>query len=103
MVRNHYQFRVLNKRNQPATVTVTLNKAPEGYTLSGGGEPFVIPALGETKRTAVVMVSHEKYQGRCEIHFHIHATPGDVEFDEQIPFLGPDPRVLQSPETIHQP
>jgi cytochrome c oxidase accessory protein FixG len=103
LVRNHYQFRVLNKRNQPATVTVTLKNAPAGFTLSGGGEPFVIPALGETKRTAVVMVPHEKYQGRCEIHFHIQATPGDVEFDEQIPFLGPDPRVLHTPEPIDKP
>lgn len=103
MVRNHYQFRVLNKRNQPATVTVTLKNAPEGFTLSGGGEPFVIPPLGETKRTAVVMVPHGKYQGRCEIQFHIHAMPGEVEFDEKIPFLGPDPRVLQTPAPQPEP
>jgi len=25
--------------------------------------------------------------------------PGEVEFEEKIPFLGPDPRTLRSPET----
>lgn len=103
MVRNHYQFRILNKRNQPAQMTVTLANAPQGYTLSGGGTPFTIPALGETQRTAVVMVPHAQYHGRSEITFHIHADPGDVEFEEIIPFLGPDPRVLKTPETIDTP
>jgi cytochrome c oxidase accessory protein FixG len=103
MVRNHYQFRILNKRNQPAEMTVTLANAPEGYSLSGGGTPFTIPALGETQRTAVVMVPHGQYQGRSEITFHIRANPGEVEFEEVIPFLGPDPRVLKTPETIESP
>ena len=103
MVRNHYQFRILNNRNQPAQMTVTLANAPQGYTLSGGGTPFTIPALGETQRTAVVMVPHAQYHGRSEITFHIHADPGDVEFEEIIPFLGPDPRVLKTPETIDTP
>lgn len=103
MVRNHYQFRILNKRNQPAQITVTLANAPQGYSLSGGGTPFTIPALGETQRTAVVMVPHAQYHGRSEITFHIHADPGDVEFEEIIPFLGPDPRVLKTPETIDTP
>ncbi|TAE91237.1 MAG: cytochrome c oxidase accessory protein CcoG [Verrucomicrobia bacterium] len=103
MVRNHYQFRILNKRNQPVQITVTLSNAPQGYTLSGGGTPFTIPALGETQRTAVVMVPHAQYHGRSEITFHIHANPGEVEFEEIIPFLGPDPRVLKTPETIDTP
>ncbi|MFM2296692.1 MAG: cytochrome c oxidase accessory protein CcoG [Verrucomicrobiota bacterium] len=103
MVRNHYQFRILNKRNQPAEMTVTLANAPEGYSLSGGGTPFTIPALGETQRTAVVMVPHAQYHGRSEITFHIRAHPGEVEFEEVIPFLGPDPRVLKTPETIESP
>lgn len=99
MVRNHFQYRILNKRNQPATVTIELVDAPTGYTLSAGDAAMVIPALGETKRTAVVMVPHKNYTGRCEIKFHLHANPGDVNFEETIPFLGPDPRSLQSPET----
>ena len=88
-----------NKRNQPATVSIALVDAPEGFALSGGNEAIEIPALGETKRTAVVIVPHKNYTGRSEIKFHIHANPGDVNFEETIPFLGPDPRSLKSPET----
>lgn len=99
MVRNHFTYRVLNKRNQTATVSIELVDAPAGYTLSGGNEPFEIPALGETKRTAVVMVPHGNYSGRSEIQFRIIGNPGDVRFEETIPFLGPDPRTLKSPES----
>jgi cytochrome c oxidase accessory protein FixG len=99
MVRNHFQFRILNKRNQPAKITVELINAPKGFALSAGSEAIEIPALGETKRTAVVIVPHADYTGRCEIQFLIRAEPGDVQFVETIPFLGPDPRTLQSPES----
>lgn len=98
MVRNHFQYRVLNKRNQPATVKLSLLNAPAGFTLSGADQTFEIPALGETKRTAVVIVPNASYTGATDIQFHIHANPGDVVFEENVRFLGPDPRSLKTPE-----
>jgi cytochrome c oxidase accessory protein FixG len=98
MVRNHYQFRVLNKRNQPASVKLSLCNPPAGYTLSGADQTIELPAHGETKQTAIVIVPHGQYQGAGEITFRIEANPGDVVFDETVRFLGPDPRSLRKPE-----
>jgi hypothetical protein len=98
MVRNHYQFRVLNKRNQPASVKLSLANPPAGYTLSGADQTIELPAHGETKQTAIVIVPHGQYQGAGEITFRIEANPGDVVFDETVRFLGPDPRSLRKPE-----
>lgn len=98
MVRNHFQFRVLNKRNQPATIKLSLLNAPAGFALSGADETITIPALGETKRTAVVIVPNASYEGATDIQFRIQANPGDVVFEETVRFLGPDPRTLKSPE-----
>jgi cytochrome c oxidase accessory protein FixG len=96
-VRNVFQYRIINKRQQPATFTIRMTGAPAGYSLSGGDIPFEIPALGETKRTIVVIAPTSAYQGAGDLIFDIEANPGDLHFEETLKFLGPDPRTLQQP------
>ena len=42
-MRNIYKVRVMNKRNQTATVTIRLGKdTPAGYQLSGAEQTFTV-------------------------------------------------------------
>jgi cytochrome c oxidase accessory protein FixG len=97
MIRNHFQYRLLNKRNQVAKVSLELVKAPAGYMLSGATHDVEVPANGEIKRSAIVMVPHANYQGTGPVTFKITAQPGGVVIEDIVRFLGPDPRSVHSP------
>ena len=94
-VRNHFQVRLHNKRNQPATFTMRLVDAPPGYTLSGAEAAVDIEALGEVTRTAIVIVTGDAYTGPTSLTLGIHAEPGDVEIVHELRFLGPDPSSIK--------
>ncbi len=90
-VRNIYKVRFMNKRNQPATVTIRLGKdTPAGYELSGAGQTFTVNAHDEMSRTCVVVVPIDDYIGPSEIVLEIHADPGDVTLEKTARFLGPN-------------
>ncbi len=93
-VRNHYQIRFHNKRNQPARFTLHLVGAPGGYTLSGAGTSVEVPPLGEITRPAIVIAPGGAYRGPTTIGLEIHAEPGGVVIRHEMKFLGPDPTQL---------
>lgn len=96
-VRNIYKVRVMNKRNQTATVTIRLGKeTPEGYELSGEEQTFTVGALSEMSRTCVVVAPATAYVGVSDIVLQVHANPGDVTIDKTIRFLGPNPQSLKN-------
>ncbi len=99
-VRNIYRVRVMNKRNQTATVTFRLgDEVPAGYQLSGAEQSFKIEALGELSRTCVVIAPAGAYEGPSDIVIEVHAEPGDVTLEKTTRFLGPNPRSLQTTES----
>jgi cytochrome c oxidase accessory protein FixG len=89
MVRNHYQVRIHNKRNQPATFTLRLRDAPPGFTLSGEGEPVEIPPRGEAGKPAIILVPEASYQGSASLILEARVQPGDVVLTHELRFLGP--------------
>jgi cytochrome c oxidase accessory protein FixG len=91
VVRNHYQLRLLNKRNQPVTFEVSLEDAPAGFTLSGIGESIELAAHAETSRPIIIINDREHYKGPVELTLEIEAQPGDAEILQKIKFLGPNP------------
>ena len=95
IVRNHYQVHLLNKRNQPATFTLSLEGAPEGYDLSGAGQTFTIEAHAEVTRPAVISAAAEAYTGPSEMTLRVDADPGAVELKNKIRFVGPHPDSLK--------
>jgi cytochrome c oxidase accessory protein FixG len=95
-VRNIYQLRFLNKRNQPASFTITLGEdAPPGFTLAGSEQRFEVPPLGELTRPCVVLVPRHAYPGNTGLTFVITADPGGVRLPVKVRFLGPDASLLQ--------
>jgi cytochrome c oxidase accessory protein FixG len=97
-VRNIYKVRFMNKRNQPASVTIRLGGAtPAGYQLSGAEQTFTVGALEEMSRTCVVVAPIASYVGVSDISLEIHADPGDVTLKKTVRFLGPNPQSLNKP------
>jgi cytochrome c oxidase accessory protein FixG len=97
-VRNFYELRFLNKRNQAAKFSVSLIDAPEGFLLSGGDQQIEVKAQGEMTRQFVVIAPAEAYTGRTSVTLRVEAEPGDVDIDQTITFLGPNPELLADPE-----
>ena len=97
-IRNIYQVRVFNKRNQPSTVTIRLGKGtPAGYQLSGEDQTFTMDALAEMARTCVVIAPVDTYTGATDIVIEVHADPGDTTIDKTVRFLGPAPATHPPP------
>ncbi|MFK7850649.1 MAG: cytochrome c oxidase accessory protein CcoG [Akkermansiaceae bacterium] len=94
-VRNHYQLRLLNKRNQPVEYTFSLQDPPEGFTLSGTGESITLNALAETSRPLIILNDRETYTGPTELTLQISADPGKQTITQTIKFLGPNPNQLK--------
>jgi polyferredoxin len=94
-VRNIYQIRVLNKRNQAATFTIRLSHdTPEGFELSGADQSFEVAPLGELSRSCVVFAAAKAYQGQRDLKIEIHGEPGNITLTETVKFLGPNPILL---------
>lgn len=99
LVRNHYQLRLFNKRNQAMTFDVSLENAPAGYVITGLGEDLKLPALQELARPIVVVVTNENYQGPIKLTLKVHAQPGDSIVRREVEFLGPNPLLFHQPQT----
>jgi len=98
-VRNIYKIRVLNKRNQTATMTIRLGEGtPAGYQLSGEEQTFSVGPLGELSRTCVVIAPASSYIGASDLILEIHADPGDVTLLKTTRFLGPNPEFFKKPQ-----
>ena len=90
-VRNHYQVRFHNKRNQPARFTLHLSGAPDGYTLSGADAAVEVPPHGEVTRPAIVVSPTASYRGATDLSIEVRAEPGGVVLRHEMRFLGPEP------------
>jgi cytochrome c oxidase accessory protein FixG len=97
LVRNHFQLRLFNKRNQPMTFKVSLEDPPAGYVLTGVDEDLKIPAAKELARPVIVIVPNEFYQGPRTLTLKIFGQPGDSVVRQQVEFLGPNPRLFHEP------
>ncbi len=88
-IRNHYQLRLVNKRNQPVDFAISVENAPDGFTLSGMAEPITLSAHAEISRPLVIIVSRENYKGPAKFDLLVKARPGDSSVRQTIQFLGP--------------
>lgn len=96
VVRNHFQLRLINKRNQPMSFTVALENAPAGYAITGLDGGLTLPALQETARPLVVIVPKDSYKGPGTLTLKIHSQPGDSIIRREVEFLGPNPHLFKS-------
>ncbi|MEP4078138.1 cytochrome c oxidase accessory protein CcoG [Haloferula sp.] len=93
-VRNFYQLRFYNKRNQPASFTVSLVDPPAGFILSGAGQEIDVTAGEEISRQFVAIAPADSYKGRTSLTFRVVTNPGDVTIDQTVTFIGPNAETL---------
>ncbi len=91
VVRNHFQVRLFNKRNQPMSFSLELVNPPPGFAITGLGEEITLPALQETARPLVVIVPNTDYKGPRRLTIKIHSQPGNSTVTRDVEFLGPNP------------
>ena len=96
VLRNHFQLRLFNKRNQAMSFTVALEGAPGGYAITGVGDGLTLAALKETARPLVVIVPKNFYQGPRKLTLKIHSQPGNSTIRREVDFLGPNPNLFRS-------
>ncbi|MGB6222975.1 cytochrome c oxidase accessory protein CcoG [Haloferula sp.] len=89
-VRNFYQLRFYNKRNQPASFSVSLVDPPEGFILSGSEQTIEVTAGEEISRQFVAIAPAAAYKGRTSLTFQVIANPGEVAITQTVTFLGPN-------------
>ncbi len=94
-VRNHYQLRLVNKRNQPVTFTISLENAPAGFATSGVTDGIQLGPLGDAARPLVILAPKQNYTGPVPLTLLIHAQPGNATVRQEVEFLGPNPRTLK--------
>ncbi len=92
VIRNHYQTRLINKRNQPVGFTFSLEDAPEGFTLSGVDGTLTLGALEEAQRPLVILADRRHYTGPVTLSLRVEADPGGHSVRRSVRFLGPAPR-----------
>lgn len=95
LVRNIFQIRLQNKRNQPMTFQISLENPPKGYLITGLADAFVLPPLDEIARPLVIIVPREDYTGPVKLTLRIHSNPGDTIVRQEVEFLGPNPQILK--------
>ena len=95
VIRNHYQLRLFNKRNQPMKFTVSLENPPTGYAITGLGDSLSLDALKELARPLVVIIPNDSYKGPRTLTVKIHSEPGDSTVRREVEFLGPNPHLFR--------
>lgn len=98
-VRNHFQIRVINKRNEAVTCTLSLEgKVPATLRVGGLDETLHLAALGEEQKTLVLTLPETDFQGSFRLQIKVtDSATGSTSRTRELEFLGPDPRLKDTP------
>ncbi|MCU0781612.1 MAG: cytochrome c oxidase accessory protein CcoG [Akkermansiaceae bacterium] len=97
VVRNSFIVRVKNKRQQPATITVSLaTGAPDGYRVAEETASFTVPPLEEVARTCSLIAPLGSYQGQGQLIIQFASSDGG-KVVKKVPFAGPNPAAVKRP------
>jgi polyferredoxin len=94
-VRNQFNLRLINKRNQPATFTVQALSDEKGLTTAGFGDTITLAPMEEIVRPYVLLLPKSEYTGPFPVTLQAQGNPGNFTVSREVEFLGPDPRLLR--------
>jgi cytochrome c oxidase accessory protein FixG len=98
VIRNHFQVRVINKRNTPAAYTFTMEgDVPAGLKVAGNESTLHLPALGEVLKPLVFTLPQASYVKPLKMVVRVtEVGTGKSTTTMPLEFTGPDPRTLNS-------
>jgi len=94
-VRNQFMVRLLNKRNEPSTFTLTLSDLPAGTTQNGFASSVVLGPMAEQVSPFVLRIERKNFTGPFKFTIHVQDQSRAFTLSRQVEFLGPDARLLQ--------
>jgi cytochrome c oxidase accessory protein FixG len=94
-VRNQFLVRLVNKREGPERLVVSLRGAPAGVTQTGLEAPVELAGMGEDVRPLVITVPRARYTGSFPVTIVVRDAAGTFELAREVDFLGPDPKLLR--------
>ena len=94
-VRNQFLVRIVNKRNTPATFTVTLSDTKPGLVQSGFEQALEVPGMGEIVQPLILQQSRGAYSGPFKLDVRVQDAGGKYTLTRAVEFLGPDARLLR--------
>ncbi len=89
-IRNHFQVRVTNKRNESAAFTIRAEGTNTELSWHTPEQPLLLDPHQERVTPLFVHVSRSAYQGSFEMRIHIEEEDGPGQVTRTVTFLGPD-------------
>lgn len=94
VIRNQFQLRVINKRNNASTYRIELSgDVPPALQMTGVDQTMTLPPMGEDLKTLVLTLPQPEY--RRQFKFRVKVTDearGDSMETRVMEYLGPDPQ-----------
>jgi polyferredoxin len=97
-VRNQFLVRIVNKRNEPARFTVSVEHVPQGIRRIGFDGVVEIGALGELVRPLVLQQPRGTYTGPFRFEIRVEDEAETFHLERDVDFLGPEARLLREEE-----
>jgi cytochrome c oxidase accessory protein FixG len=97
-VRNQFMLRIVNKRNAPASFSVSVEEGPAGLRQVGFDSAVELAPLAEIVEPLVIQVPRDRYTGPFEFRIRVADTHGGVRIEREVEFLGPEARLLHEEE-----
>ncbi|HLP24725.1 MAG TPA: cytochrome c oxidase accessory protein CcoG [Acidobacteriota bacterium] len=94
-VRNQFLLRIVNKRSEPTTFTVTLDGVPAGVKQSGFNAPVTVAPQAELVSPLVLASTRKQYSGPFKFTVRVEDQQKSLSLARTIEFLGPDARLLE--------
>jgi hypothetical protein len=93
-IRNQFMVRVINKRNQPSSYTVSVEgDVPKELQIAGNETAIQLPAQGEDLKSLVFSLPESFYTKPLKMVVRVTETAtGNSVTTMPIEFVGPDPK-----------
>lgn len=94
VIRNQFQLRVINKRNNVSTYRIELaGDVPPALQMTGVDQTITLPPMGEDLKTLVLTLPQPEYQRQFKFRVIVtDVARGDSMETRVMEYLGPDPQ-----------
>ena len=94
-VRDQFLVRLVNKRPEPATFTVSTTGLPAGIRQAGFATPVTLAPLAELVAPLVLVSDRKDYHGPCKFTVQVEDAARTFTLAREVEFMGPDARLLE--------
>ena len=94
-IRNQYQIRLVNKRNNPVAYKISVDVNGKEAEFNGISEPVTVSTDMDFVRPVVVSIPKVEFDGCFPITIRAESEDGKMHLSREVIFLGPDVDLLK--------